>query len=187
MITLTNVCLVQEETKEVTSVEEGYDVERVVETTWSSWREIDDEMSSILWRCHRFNTSTELWTIPVVRGKRELPLSREACVLLKPVTFKLSWFHGVNSSSDSEGEVGIELTREQNGQGRDPRTLEQRRAVPTAGKSKEFTKLLSVTAETNQRQEWVQMFLKKFHRVNIWLRLGGPGKTSTQRRKVQMV
>ena len=31
MSTLTNVCRVQEETKEVTSVEEGYDVERVVE------------------------------------------------------------------------------------------------------------------------------------------------------------
>ena len=29
-------------------------------------------------RCHRFNTSTELWTIPVVRGKRQLLLSREA-------------------------------------------------------------------------------------------------------------
>ena len=28
-------------------------------------------------------------------------------MLLKPVTSKLSWFHGVNSSSDSEGEVGI--------------------------------------------------------------------------------
>ena len=33
MSILTNVCRVQEETKEVTSVEEGYDVERVVETT----------------------------------------------------------------------------------------------------------------------------------------------------------
>ena len=46
--------------------------------------------------------------IPVVRGKWQLLLSREACVFLKPVTSKLSWFHGVNSSSDSEGEVGIE-------------------------------------------------------------------------------
>ena len=32
MSTLTNVCRVQEETREVTSVEEGHDVERVVET-----------------------------------------------------------------------------------------------------------------------------------------------------------
>ena len=31
-----------------------------------------------------------------------------------------------------------------NSQGRDPRTREQRRAVPTAGKHKEFTKQLSV-------------------------------------------
>ena len=31
MSTLTNVCRVQEETKEVTSVKEGHDVERVVE------------------------------------------------------------------------------------------------------------------------------------------------------------
>ena len=31
MSTLTNVCRVQEETREVTSVEEGHDVERVVE------------------------------------------------------------------------------------------------------------------------------------------------------------
>ena len=54
-------------------------------------------------------TSTELWTIPVVRGKRQLLLSREACVLLKPVTSKLSWFYGLNSSNDSEGEVGIEI------------------------------------------------------------------------------
>ena len=30
-------------------------------------------------------------------------------MLLKPVTSKLSWFHGVNSSSDSEGEVGIKV------------------------------------------------------------------------------
>ena len=30
-------------------------------------------------------------------------------MLLKPVTSKLSWFHGVNSSSDSEGEIGIEI------------------------------------------------------------------------------
>ena len=30
-------------------------------------------------------------------------------MLLKPVTSKLSWFYGVNSSSDSEGEVGIEI------------------------------------------------------------------------------
>ena len=30
----TDVCRVQEETREVTSVEEGHDVERVVETTW---------------------------------------------------------------------------------------------------------------------------------------------------------
>ena len=30
----TNVCRVQEETREVTAVEEGHDVERVVETKW---------------------------------------------------------------------------------------------------------------------------------------------------------
>ena len=34
MSTLANVCRVQEETRDVTSVEEGHDVERVVETTW---------------------------------------------------------------------------------------------------------------------------------------------------------
>ena len=67
----------------------------------------------------------------------------------------------------------------------DPRTREQRRAVPTASKHKEFTKQLSVTAETKQRQEWVQMFQKMFHRVRMWMRSEGPGKTSTQRRKVQ--
>ena len=72
-----------------------------------------------------------------------------------------------------------------NSHGRDPRTREQRRAVPTAGKHKEFTKQLSVTAETKQREEWVQMFQKMFHRVRMWMRLEGPGKTSTQRRKVQ--
>ena len=33
MRSLANVCRVQEETKEVTSVEEGHDVERVVETS----------------------------------------------------------------------------------------------------------------------------------------------------------
>ena len=33
MSTLANVCRVQEETREVTSVEEGHDVERVVETS----------------------------------------------------------------------------------------------------------------------------------------------------------
>ena len=30
-------------------------------------------------------------------------------MFMKPVTSKLSWFHGLNSSSDSEGEVGIEI------------------------------------------------------------------------------
>ena len=34
MSTPTNVCRVQEETRDVTSVKEGDDVERVVETTW---------------------------------------------------------------------------------------------------------------------------------------------------------
>ena len=34
MSTLAKVCRVQEETRDVTSVEEGHDVERVVETTW---------------------------------------------------------------------------------------------------------------------------------------------------------
>ena len=66
----------------------------------------------------------------------------------------------------------------------DPRTLEQRRAVPTAGKHKEFTKQLSVTAETKQREEWVQMFQKMFHRVRMRMRPEGPGKTSKYR-KVQ--
>ena len=60
-----------------------------------------------------------------------------------------------------------------------------KRAVPTAGKHKEFTKQLSVTAVTKQREEWVQMFQKMFHRVRMWMRPDGPGKTSTQRRKVQ--
>ena len=50
-----------------------------------------------------------------------------------------------------------------NSQGRDPRIREQRRAVPIAGKHKEFTKQLSVTAETQQRDEWVQVFQKMFH------------------------
>ena len=44
--------------------------------------------------------STELWTIPV---------ERKNGVLLKPVTSKLSWFHGMDSSSDSKGEVGMEI------------------------------------------------------------------------------
>ena len=56
----------------------------------------------------------------------------------------------------------------------DPRTHEQRRAVPTAGKHKEFTKQLSVTAETKQREEWVQMFQKMLHRVRMWMRPEGP-------------
>ena len=47
--------------------------------------------------------------IPVERGKWQLLLLREACVFLKRVTLKLSWFYGLNSSNDSEGEVGIEI------------------------------------------------------------------------------
>ena len=43
----------------------------------------------------------------------------------------------------------------------------------------------SVTAVTKQREEWVQMFQKLFHRVRMWMRPEGPEKTSTQRRKVQ--
>ena len=80
MSTLANVGRVQEETKEVTSVEKGHDVERVVGT-------------SVAVKLAREQVQqTELWTIPVVRGKWRLQLSREACVFLKPVTSKLSWF-----------------------------------------------------------------------------------------------
>ena len=34
------------------------------------------------------------------------------------------------------------------------------------------------TAETKQREEWVQIFQKMFHRVRMWMRPEGPGKTS---------
>ena len=32
------------------------------------------------------------------------------------------------------------------------------------------------TAETKQREDWVQMFQKMFHRVRIWMRPEGPGR-----------
>ena len=54
-----------------------------------------------------------------------------------------------------------------------------------ANSIQEFTKQLSVTAVTKQREEWVQMFQKLFHRVRMWMRPEGLEKTSTQRRKVQ--
>ena len=38
--------------------------------------------------------------------------SPEMFVFPKPVTSELSWFHGLNSSSDSEGEVGVEIIGE---------------------------------------------------------------------------
>ena len=74
-------------------------------------------------------------------------------------------------------------THQQTARDWDPRTHETR-ASPTAGKYKEFTKQPSVTAETKQREEWVQKFQKLFHRVRMWMRPEGPKKTSTQRRKV---
>ena len=48
-------------------------------------------------------------TIPVVRENGNFYCHERPVCSLKPVTSKLSWFHGVNSSSDSEGEVGIEI------------------------------------------------------------------------------
>ena len=47
--------------------------------------------------------------IPVVLKMVISVFTREACVFLKSVTSELSWFHGWIDSSDSEGEVGIEI------------------------------------------------------------------------------
>ena len=58
-------CVAVCEMREVTSMEEGHDVERVTETMRAIRRQLRlmsrRQMSSTLWRCHRSSTSTRQW------------------------------------------------------------------------------------------------------------------------------
>ena len=67
----------------------------------------------------------------------------------------------------------------------DPRTREQRRAVPTAGKHKEFTMQPSVNScDKTARRVGTDVPEDVPQSENV-MRPEGPGKTSTQRRQVQ--
>ena len=94
-------CVVVCAMREVISVEEGHDVEHVTEMRefdmTSASVKLAREMSSTLWRCHRFSTSTELWRIPDVFLKMVfLIFTRGFCVFLKLATFVLCWVPSMN-------------------------------------------------------------------------------------------
>ena len=89
----------QEKTKEITSVEEGHDVERVVETS-AAVKLAKKQVQQIQYIDRVMDDSS-------CARKWQLLLSREACVFLKPVTSKIELVPWMNSSNDSEGAVGM--------------------------------------------------------------------------------
>ena len=58
------------------------------------------ETTSDVVKLAREQVQQTLYIDRVVRENGNFFLSREACVFLKPVASKLSWFYGLNSSSD---------------------------------------------------------------------------------------